>query len=193
MTDIPGTTRDFLEESIDLRGVPVTLIDTAGLRNTDNPIEEAGVERSWSLAEKADLILLLTDPTQPELDVGELDSLDQEKVFSIRTKADLASGDVSVVTGEGIDELMERIYNFALPENSTDATTQVLSSARHHEALTAGCLALQNALTASQNNEPPDIISVEIQEAICQIGLIVGETTTEDLLDRIFSTFCIGK
>ena len=73
------------------------------------------------------------------------------------------------------------------------ATTQVLSSARHHEALTAGCSALQNALGASQNSEPPDIISVEVQEAISQVGLIVGETTTEDLLDRIFSTFCIGK
>ena len=136
---------------------------------------------------------MLTDPTQPEMDADQLASLDQEKVFSIRTKADLTPGDVSVVTGEGINELMERIYNFALPESSASASNQVLSSARHHEALTAGCLALQNALTASQNNEPPDIISVEIQEAISQIGLIIGETTTEDLLDRIFSTFCIGK
>jgi tRNA modification GTPase len=193
VTDIPGTTRDFIEETIDLRGIPVTLVDTAGICTTNNPVELAGVERALALADSADLILLLTDATlslaSDEISLG----VDPHKIIPIKTKSDLAPGDLSVVTGDGIDELIERIYTAILPEGGIAQQGLVITSARHHEALCAAGEATGQALTACREGEAPDIISVEIQEAIAQLGLIVGATTTEDLLDRIFSTFCIGK
>jgi tRNA modification GTPase len=193
VTDIPGTTRDFLEETVDLDGMPVTFVDTAGLRTPEDPVEAAGVERALALAESADIVLLLSDATAG-VEATLPDSLStKDNVISLLTKADLAPGDVSAVTGVGIDTIVEIIRRRALPEGSDQGVTAVVTSARHYEALKEAVEAMERAENASMRGETPDIISVEIQESLAQLGLIVGETTSEDLLDRIFSTFCIGK
>jgi tRNA modification GTPase len=193
ITDIPGTTRDFLEERLDLQGVPVRLVDTAGIRDARDPIEKEGVERALNVARKADLVLHLCDATQDAPVLLNSTLLGHDRVLTIRTKADLAPGDISVVTRQGMDWLAETLKSRLLPESWRDSNDIVVTSARHHTALSEAAKALHMALTACRKGEPADIIAVDVQEALAQLGLIVGETSTEDLLDEIFSSFCIGK
>ncbi len=191
VTDVPGTTRDFLEETADLGGVAVTLVDTAGLRETDDQVEAAGVERTVAVAQDADLILALTDcRTAPEPLPSELDAA---RVLAVRTKADLGDGDVSTVTSAGLAGLLETVRERVLPEGAVAVDHVVVTSARHHQALIAAGEAIEHAIAASESAQPPELVAVDVQEAVTQLGLVVGETTTDDLLDRIFSEFCIGK
>jgi len=191
VTHIPGTTRDFLEETVDFNGVPVTLVDTAGMHTSTDAVEVEGMERSVAMAATANLVLALTDATDKtpfDVDLP----IDPSLVLRVKTKADLAPGDVSVVTGVGIEELVARIRTRVLPENSDTADTAIITSTRHFDAVTKANIALESAVHSSRT-EAPEITAVEIQEALHQLGLVVGETSTEDILDRIFSTFCIGK
>lgn len=191
VTDIPGTTRDFLEEKMDLDGVPVTLVDTAGVHTSTDTVELQGIERSVSLASNANLVLALTDARDDKPFSIDL-TIDPNLIMHVRTKADLAPGDVSVVTGHGIDALVEKIRERLLPESAETTDSAIITSRRHFDAIIKAQKALKSAVTASAA-EAPEITAVEVQEALHQLGLIVGETTTEDILDRIFSTFCIGK
>ncbi|MFT7625352.1 MAG: tRNA modification GTPase [Myxococcota bacterium] len=192
VTEIPGTTRDFIEERADLGGIPVTLVDTAGLRDaTDDVVEAAGVDRAHALVASADLVLLVSDArlAPPPLPTG----LTADRVMRVRTKADLADGDVSVVTGQGLDELAQRIVDRVLPAPTRSAGEVVVTNARHFEALRAAEVALARAEEGAAAGCSSDLLSVDVREALDQLGLIVGKTTTEDLLDRIFGEFCIGK
>jgi tRNA modification GTPase len=189
VTDIPGTTRDFIEETTDIGGLAVTLVDTAGIRSdASDEVESAGIERSLAVAEHADLVLWLSDARTPEPPPEHL-----SRVIALTTKADLSPGDVSVITGLGIADLLERIKHAVLPEGSREGDHQVVTSARHHEALVAATAALKTAAETCGAGESPELVAVDVQEAVTQLGLIVGETSSEDLLDRIFAEFCIGK
>lgn len=190
VTPVPGTTRDFLEETLDLDGVPVTLVDTAGVRATEEPAEVDGVKRALALASDADLVLVLSEATGPVFTLPEGTT---GHVLQVRTKADLAPGDVSAATGFGLDALAATIRERVLPEGGRESNRIVVTSARHHGALRAAEGALARAEEASRVGEPPELIAVDVAEALAELGTIVGETTTEDVLDRIFSTFCIGK
>jgi tRNA modification GTPase len=193
VTETPGTTRDFIAETADFDGIPVTLVDTAGVRQTDDPIEAAGVERALTLSAEADLVLLLTETdSQFTFDLPpELASAD--KVMRVRTKSDLGPGDVSAVTGDGIDALIGSIRERIMPLSSALADHVVVTNERHFEALIEGRAAVMRAKEAAEAGETADIVAVDVQDALNRLGLIVGETTTDDILDRVFSTFCIGK
>lgn len=194
VTETPGTTRDFIEEVVDLGGLSVVLVDTAGLRaETADPVEREGMERSVALAREADLVLLLIDGAQPVTPVLSPDQVPGGRVLQLRTKADLGTGDVSAHTGEGLDALVERLRNRLLPEGAREADRVTVTSARHHTALVAATGALEAAHASCLRQEAPELVAVDVREGLDQLGLIIGETTTEDVLDRIFSEFCIGK
>ncbi len=191
VTPVPGTTRDYLEETLDLDGVPVVLIDTAGMRASDDAVEALGIDRSRELIGSADLVLWLDDPTQPEALPDP--AIASERLLRIRTKADLAPGDISAVTGVGLEALQRRLRDALLPHGAEALSALVITSARHAEALQTAARALRDAASAAQQRAPPELIAVDVAEALAALGLITGETTTEDVLDRIFSSFCIGK
>jgi len=193
VTDVPGTTRDFLEELLDLDGLPIRLIDTAGVRDTTDRVEQLGVERTVEVARNADWVLALSDATESECFEITKEELGHDRILHVRTKADLAKGDVSTVTREGLAELLQTLRSRLLPESWRENTSVIVTSARHHLALSNAAEALNAARNACTNREPPDILAVDVQEALDQLGLISGETSTEDVLDEIFSKFCIGK
>ena len=194
VTEIPGTTRDFLEEEINLGGIPITLIDTAGIRpDSTDPVETAGMNRSMDLATHADLVLVLNESTSTARYTPPTDRVQANRQMHITTKSDLATGDVSTHTGEGIDRLASQLTERFLTGGSRELDQILVTSVRHHEALETALIAVNQARRTCVEAGAPELIAVDIQEALSQLGLIVGETTTDDLLDRIFSEFCIGK
>lgn len=184
---MPGTTRDVLETRVVLGGVPVTLVDTAGLRETDDPIEAEGVRRARARAEEADLVLRLVQAgaTPPTADVQGL---------LVATKADLgALGPagalrISAVTGEGMDMLRARLAEAARAMTET-AGPPPLTHARHRAALREASAHLSMAETA----DLPELRGEDLRLAMRAIGRITGHVGVEDLLDTVFSAFCIGK
>lgn len=185
VTDIPGTTRDTIEESVILGGVPCVLIDTAGLRETDDPIEQLGVARAQAAAAQADAVWYLHDATQPlpaTLPVNDL---------VVLTKADLAPGvdGVSATAGEGLNKLHDWVA--AQAEVSPDRAC--LIDARHGPLLRRALEGLDLVESTIMHDQPDDLLSVGLRESISALGEITGETSTDDLLGSIFSSFCIGK
>ena len=210
VTATPGTTRDTLEESIDIGGVPVRLVDTAGLRETADPVEGEGVRRARAALREADLILHVLDGSRLAPRPTELQHLEQP-VFPpeqgstgatiVANKADLIDGDrpvlpagalwVSAVTGEGIQALREVLRGRLLGSGPHD--DPVLTNVRHAAALEQAALSLERAASVHQSGFTEEILVDELRHAMDQVGSITGEFSTEDLLERVFSTFCIGK
>jgi tRNA modification GTPase len=211
VTAIPGTTRDTLEETANLGGVPVVLIDTAGITETVDLVEQIGVERSRAALARADLVLLLLDGAQP---LGAQDAaialLTHERpTVIVQTKSDLpplaevaplAAAHpqlrgvvrVSAQSGAGLDELGEtvaRILLGGLP--LSDA--RLVTNPRHREALRQAHGAVAEALAGLAEGRPVDLIAVDLHDAVARLGEITGETVEDDLLNTIFSRFCIGK
>ena len=142
------------------------------------------------------MVLWLDDPTAPYDPTApgpESAGLPAGAVIRVRTKADLAAGDVSAVTGAGLEALEARLRARLLAGAPEHATGIVVTNARHHSAIVAAAQAARGAAEASESGLPPELIALDVAEAIYQLGLVVGATTTEDMLDRIFSRFCIGK
>ena len=204
VTPIPGTTRDLIEESLEIEGIPIVAIDTAGLRATDDPVESIGVELTRRSIESADVILLVIDAGEGlhDEDRALLAELADRPVVLVANKADLAiphspfpiphSVPTSALTGAGIEELESKIAEIA---GSTGAGSDgaIVSNVRHQHALKSASESLAQALATLQANEPIDLLSGDLSAARGSLGLITGETASEDLLDRIFSEFCIGK
>jgi tRNA modification GTPase len=223
VTAAPGTTRDTLEESLDLKGIPVRLIDTAGLRD-ENPggpsvtasssrvgseISEAealGIARSREALADADLILFLHDATQ-QLKAEEkhlIAELEARPHLLVQTKVDLLHPELpraaelekflptSAVSGEGIDDLRVAILQAANADGAL-ADSGALNNLRQQEAVTAAIAALDTAATANSNGLPHELILVDLHNALRSLDTLTGSTTTDDILARIFATFCIGK
>lgn len=208
VTPIPGTTRDLIEESLEIQGIPIVAIDTAGLRETDDPVEQAGVELSRQSIESADLILLVIDAREGlhDSDSALLTQLSGRPVIIVANKVDLLfpsaaeedrAGSAKVVytsasTGQGIEELENAIAEIA---GAADAGPEsiLVSNARHEEALRSASDSLRHVLGTLDCGQPIDLLSGDLMAARNSLGLVTGETATEDLLDRIFSEFCIGK
>ena len=208
VTDIAGTTRDKVSQVIHLDGVPITIIDTAGLRNTDDKIEALGIARSWAEIERADVVLHLLDvqhPTSP-LD-GKIESHRSAKsvVLSVFNKCDLVDPNthsllhnhqealfVSAKTGDGLAGLRTRLLTLAGWQPSQESPW--LARQRHIDALTSAQEALRCAQAhADQNDRVLDLFAEELRLAHDQLGSITGRMTPDDLLGEIFSRFCIGK
>lgn len=177
---IPGTTRDIIELRMDLRGLAVTFLDTAGLRETSDQIEAVGVDRARSRAEAADLRVFLSESGEHDL------TLFRDGDLLLWSKADLASGggDLSTVTGEGVDTLLERVYE-TLSLRIADAG--IVSHSRQADALSDALQALDMA------RREPELLAESIRRTALSLERLVGRVGAEDYLDVIFSSFCIGK
>lgn len=213
VTAVPGTTRDTLEETANLAGIPVVLIDTAGITETNDQVERLGVARSRAALAGADLALLVIDATAPpsdadraiaaltegkptilalnKIDLLGLDRRAQDDTF-IREQPFDAVVEVSALTGTGIDDLIGAIARVLLHGAGADGTL-LITNPRHHDALARAAGHLRDALAGNTRGAPPDLLAVDLTAAITAIGEITGETVGEDLLATIFSRFCIGK
>lgn len=207
VTPIPGTTRDTLEEGLDLGGVPVRLVDTAGLREGGDPVEDEGVRRARAARQEADLALLVLDASRPlhpdeRQALAVLDGPTSSRCVAVVNKSDLVDREgcrlphpsarpVSARTGEGVDALRELLRERLL--GSSPLEEPIVTDARHARALEAAAEALARAATALDGGFTEEIALEELREARGAIDEITGAFTTEDLYDRVFSTFCIGK
>ncbi|MEZ0325840.1 MAG: tRNA modification GTPase, partial [Fimbriimonas sp.] len=192
VTDVPGTTRDYIEEKADFGGVPVVLIDTAGLRETQDTVELIGVQRSRVIAAQADTVWYVYDGSEGWSDEDEmLASAFGSYVKLLANKSDLgASGPgmpISAMTGAGLDRLVEEIKEHAQVDSA-----EPLINRRHEPILLATRDALE-AFEMSLGEAPDDLLSVLLTQAVMQLGEITGETAAPDMVERIFHDFCIGK
>ena len=231
VTPIAGTTRDTVEEVANLRGIPLHLIDTAGITPSDDPVEQMGVQRSRSAAESADVVLLVFDGAEPltgqDRQVSEelkimgfgggadttlqastvrgslrpvvvvINKADRERRLEIEKVHSMWPGAPFVVTstlsGEGLPELEETVANLVLAGKTLHSESALVTSARHQEALRLAAEHLQASLVPLDRGLPLDFVSIDLRAAYDTLGEITGETASDDLLDKIFSEFCIGK
>lgn len=208
VSDIAGTTRDVIDADWSLDGLLFTLTDTAGLRETEDIIEAEGVKRSHKAMESADLIVYLKDlsehishaelnlvdelrsryPSKSILAVG--NKLDQSVNPELESRFDLV---ISAKSGQGIDELKQRMKSAVLHNKEIDSSGLLVTSTRHRDALEKTHLHLTDAISALDSGITGDFVSIDLRAALHELGTITGSITTEDLLDSIFSRFCIGK
>lgn len=186
-SDIAGTTRDVIEVNMDLDGLPVTFIDTAGIRTSDDTIEQLGIERALKRADSSDVrIFIIENNDLPEIDVRDGDIVR-------RAKADITFGDqrgISGVTGEGLEELLAEISRTLADRVST---VGVAIRERHRIAMTRCSEQIAVVQKEIASGVPADLLAHQIQTAIRHVDSIVGRVDVEDLLDEIFGSFCIGK
>lgn len=238
VTPIAGTTRDTVEEVANLRGMPLHLIDTAGITPSDDPVEQVGVQRSRAAAESADLVLLVFDGSEPLMEqdrriseevqamgFGErrdsskeslstgLSSnggpIDRRPLILVINKADCVQRlDVealrtmwpgvpvvrtSMVTGTGLANLEETVAELVLAGKTLQSESVLVTSTRHQEALRQAAEHLKASLVPLEQGLPLDFVSIDLRAAYDALGEVTGETASDDLLERIFSEFCIGK
>ncbi|MCY0888804.1 MAG: tRNA uridine-5-carboxymethylaminomethyl(34) synthesis GTPase MnmE [Alicyclobacillaceae bacterium] len=209
VTDIPGTTRDVLEEWVDVRGMPLRLLDTAGLRETDDVVESIGVVRTREQLERAQLLLVMLDVSRP-LDGMDLDLLKdtrESRRLVLLNKVDqpalwdesnlaLVEGDavvrMSTVMRWGMDDLESAVVELCLGD-AGDMEGTVMANSRQVAWLSAAETELQEAVGSAMRGDTLDVVAVSLQEAYATLGLVIGEQVGEDLLDEIFSQFCLGK
>lgn len=215
VTPLPGTTRDLIEESLQIRGIPIVAIDTAGIRRTDHPVEKIGVELTQQSIQSADLILLVFDISEgvADADVELMREVAGRRAIIVLNKIDLLSEkarglvtkeyvgrlgrsfpavQTSAFSGQGIDQLEDEIAGQA-GSAELGAQSLLVTNVRHERLLRSACDSLDHALEASSAHEPIDLISIDLTAACSKLGELTGETATDDLIDRIFSEFCVGK
>ena len=210
VTHIPGTTRDVIEEIINIKGIPLVLTDTAGIRKTEDIVENIGVEKSKKFIENADLVLLVLDASR------ELESEDREVIEEIQNhnkktivllnKIDLERKieleefnlenilEISAKDNIGIEDMEERIYSYIVEENVEDSSEKlIITNIRHKTALEKTKDAIRNIFETIDAGMPVDLISVDLKEALDSLSEITGEISSEDILDHVFGNFCVGK
>ena len=205
VTPIPGTTRDTIEETVTLGGILLRLIDTAGLRDSADPVEQLGVERSRAAMEQAELILVLADGSAPFTgeDAELLDQATQlAPVILVRTKADLPHAPelpgapsvvwVSARAGTGLEELERAVTSLFPPEEGREDET-LLTNARQTQAAERAAQALRSVQAGLEGGMTPDAVLSDVEEALSALGEITGKTVREDITARIFERFCVGK
>lgn len=195
VTDIPGTTRDSISETASVEGIPVKFVDTAGIREGQDTVESLGIERSYQAMADADLTLVVIDALEQSDE--ELIERAQGKKLIVANKCDLgrvAKGlPVSALTGEGIRELRRAIVDAIAPRGRIEQEGGFITSLRHEQLLRESQEALQQALNANSLGIPHEMLLLDLYAALRPIDAITGATTADDILNRIFSTFCIGK
>ena len=209
VSDIPGTTRDFIEESLTLEGIRFRFIDTAGLRHTDDTVEALGIERARERIKRASVVLLLiSEAISTDKALEQIQSLNltaEQHLIVLLNKHDLWNTtpltealqsrfdvlSISARSGEGLDTLQRLLVDSVADNMNEDSL--IVSNVRHYEALLHACEALDRAQQGLQNGLPSDLVSEEVRQVLYHLGTITGEITTDDILGNIFSKFCIGK
>lgn len=213
VTDVPGTTRDIIEETIDVRGIPVVITDTAGIRDTDDLVEKIGVEKSKLSIESSDLIFFVLDAARV------IDEEDERIFFHIRDKNHIilinkndvdnkaiSSNEVKKHFGEdaieisairdgSIQEIETLIEDYVNSKSSGFAASQnfMITNARHKKLIDDSILAVSDAITSTEAFEPLEILEIDVNHAYELLGEIIGETTAGDIIDKVFERFCLGK
>ncbi len=214
VTDIPGTTRDIIEEYVNVKGIAVRFLDTAGIRSTLDPVELIGVERAQLAALKADLVIVVLDAQtgiSPE-EIEMFNRLDEKKKIIMINKTDIVQDDeiaemrvqlkalgkapvviASMLDGSGMDELLKEIEGLFLM-GGIDLNNEVLiTNVRHRQLLDRATESLETAKAAHEDGLPLDFVTIDIKESAEYLGQITGESVSEDVVKEIFSRFCIGK
>ena len=210
VTAMPGTTRDLVTERVSIGGIPIELIDTAGLREAVDEAESIGIQKSWEALADADLALVVIDASRPvrENEIELIQSLAGRRAIVAANKCDLDTKPIqlqfqepgeslsvvrtSAVTGEGLDELRRTILELIRGSGSGNEDG-MLTSVRHHQAVIAALNALTAAQKAVAERIPHEMLLLDLYGALRQLDSLTGETTPDDVLNLIFSTFCIGK
>ncbi len=197
VSPFPGTTRDVIEVALDLKGIPVVLIDTAGVRETNDPVEAEGVRRAQARAKNADLVLWLVDAGQKN-PVGR----ESEREWIVCTKSDLIDSDsqrrlqsqawtvISAQTGQGIEQLIDKLSEFAARLAGEPA---LVTHARQRHALADSVARLEASLTISNDSGPEELFAEELRLAARALGRVTGRVDVEQVLSEIFKNFCVGK
>ena len=210
VTDIEGTTRDVLEESIQLNGISLNVMDTAGIRNTEDVVEKIGVNKAKEHANEADLIIYVVDASR-ELDENDFDIIDiirDKKAVILLNKSDLATIvtkdmvkshidkpmiEISAKEEKGIKELEETLKNMFFDGEISFNDEVYITNVRHKTALIDAFESLKKVIVSIENDMPEDFYSIDLLDAYESLGNITGETIGEDLVNEIFSKFCMGK
>lgn len=211
VTDIPGTTRDVIEEYVNVRGVPLRLLDTAGIRETEDIVEQIGVERSRKVLQEADLILLVLNHSEELTSEDEklFDAVEGMDVIVIVNKTDLPQKidmekvevlakehrliTTSLLNDEGIDELEESISTLFFAGSIEAGDMTYVSNSRHIALLSQALKAIEDAIRAVEADVPIDIIQIDLTRSWELLGEIIGESVHESLINQLFSQFCLGK
>jgi len=211
VTDIAGTTRDVIEEYVNVLGVPLKLVDTAGIRETDDRVEKIGVERSRQALDRSDLVILLLNASEPltteDIELLQLTQdkkriivlnkmdlepkLDLNELYQYVDKAEVLK--TSVLKNEGIRELEEHIATLFYGGIENSQTTVLVTNARHIALLEQAKVALEAVLTGLEQELPVDIVQIDMTRAWELLGEITGDSYQDELLDQLFSQFCLGK
>ena len=209
VTDVAGTTRDILEEHINLKGLSLNIIDTAGIRETNDIVEKIGVDKAKEYLDKADLILYVTDASvelsREDYEIARM--IRGRNVIAILNKSDLEQKtginelseisehviSVSAKEGDGIEELANLIRKMFLKGNITYNDEVVITNVRHKTALAEALESLNLAEESIENGMPEDFYSIDLMNAYERLGYVIGEAVEDDLADQIFSKFCMGK
>ncbi len=210
VTEVPGTTRDVIEDYISIKGIPIKLIDTAGIRDTQDKVEKIGVERSKSLISQADLVLLMFDASSglTKEDASIADLAKDKNTIALLNKSDLAQeireDDIygmvpgakliktSLKDGTGLNELTDYIYGLIYTGGIT-MDSPVITNSRQLACLKRARDAAESALDTLRSGTPVDLVTVDLLNAVNALGEITGETAGEEVIDRIFENFCVGK
>ena len=211
VTDIPGTTRDTVEEYLNIDGIPIKIVDTAGIRQTGDVVEQMGVEKSKAYAEKADLVIMMLDGSRPlEAEDREILSfIKDKKTIVLLNKVDLEQKlsleeleeyipeeqilFISVKKNKGFDALIDALKNMFLDGHAASADDALLGNTRHKDALYRAKEVMEHCMETITMRMPEDFISLDLQDANRALGEITGDTSDDEIIDRIFTKFCLGK
>jgi len=206
VTEIPGTTRDVLEEYLNVSGIPIRILDTAGIRHSHDAIEQEGVRRSLAAIKSADIVLVVLDgsETLKDEDRRVLKEVEEKSAIAVINKSDLPRKlevldrprlqvSVSCRTGDGLDSLKHAVSDVVKLGTVTAREHVWAVNERHKAALDKARISLEKSLESISAGLSPEFIAIDFRDALDSLGLIIGATYTEDILDRIFQDFCIGK
>jgi tRNA modification GTPase len=213
VTEIPGTTRDIIEEYLNINGLPLRIMDTAGIRHVEDIAEKEGVKRSLNSIANADLLIAIFDRSESlqKEDFEILGKIRHKNAIIVFNKCDLPSAinenslssfilhpsplilNISATRGDGLEALKEAIFNACLKEWKEGREGIVVTNLRHKTAIENARRSLESAIHSLTVNQPIEITALELRDSLDRLGEIVGVVTTEDILNKIFSDFCIGK
>ena len=209
VTEIPGTTRDTIEEFVNIKGIPLRIVDTAGIRDTDDVIERMGVEKALNKVDEADLVIMLFDSSRKleKEDENIIDYIKNKRVIYIRNKIDLKSMldlsdykyiessiiNISVLNNQGLEDIIDKINDMFFKGAINLSNDLIINSVRHKNLLINSKKSLEEVLRSIEQNMTIDFIEIDLKDAMENLGLIVGASVSDDLVEKIFTEFCIGK